>query len=64
MWAKSLGGVVGLFSSLPILSQRMALVVAASWSETLGVDFKGLRRECGENLIYSGCEVRGQLVLG
>ena len=51
MWAKSLGGVVGLFSSLPILSQRMALVVAASWSETLGVDFKGLRRECGENLI-------------
>ena len=25
-----------------------------------GVDFKALRRECGENLIWSGCEVQGQ----
>ena len=28
--------------------------------ETLGVDFKGLRWEYGENLIWSGCEVQGQ----
>ena len=38
----------------------MALVVVASYLETLGVDFKGLRHDCGENLIWSGCEVRGQ----
>ena len=60
MWAKSLGGLVALLSSLSILSQRMALVVVASYLETLGVDFKGLRWEYGENLIWSGCEVRGQ----